>query len=98
MRVSKVENNNAMRKNILRSAKSGAIMAGGYLAMSHSYAWSTNRDTMLKTVEQLGGKLPYLKKEAIASTIIIATSAILSGFVSYLADKVSPVEPPRAVN
>ena len=97
MRVSGV-NNNSMRRQTLKAAGQGALMTGGVIAAGQAYAWLKNKDAMTTLAQQYGGKSAYFKQFALGSVVVMAASALLSAAMPYIANKVAPVEPPRAAN
>lgn len=97
MRVSGVSNSQ-MRKQSLKAAGQGALMTGGMIAASQAYTWVRHKDAMTKLAQQYGGKSAYFKQYAIGAVAIMAVSALISAAMPYIANKVSPVEPPKAVN
>lgn len=100
MRVNAVNNSTKRQINnqAARSAKMGALLTGGTIAVTQAYQWVSKPDTMKKIVQENGGKAPYIKNLVLATALYTALGATLSALVSKIADKVSPVESPKAGN
>lgn len=97
MRVSAISNSQ-MRKQSLKAAGQGALMTGGLIAAGQAYTWVRHKDAMTKLVENYGGKSAYFKQYALGTVAVMAVSALISAAMPYIANKVAPVEPPRAAN
>lgn len=100
MRVNTVNTNQKRTVNnqTVKSAKMGAVLTGGTIAVTQAYQWISKPDTMRKIVSENGGKTPYIKNFMLAAAMYTALGATLSALVSKIADRVSPVEQPRAGN
>ncbi|MBQ4122820.1 hypothetical protein IJD44_03740 [bacterium] len=99
MRVSSSNNHSkGVNRQMLRSAKTGALLTGGMIAASQAYHWIAQPDTMRKVVLDNGGAKPYLKNFALVTLLYSALGAVFSAIASKIADKVSPIENPKAVN
>ena len=98
MRVPSVNNNNSMRRQTLKAAGKGALMTGGIIAAGQTYCWISNKDAMTQLAQQYGGKSAYFKQYAMGSIAVMAVSALLCAAMPYFANKVAPVEPPKAAN
>lgn len=99
MRVSSVNNHSKrVNRQVIQSAKMGAILTGGTIAATQAYHWISKPDTMRKIVLDNGGKLPYIRNFIMATALYSALGATISAFVSKIADKISPIDNPRAVN
>lgn len=99
MRVTRVnEPQTGMKKKILRSAATGGALTAGVLTAAQTYSFAVQSDSMKRMVNEYGGTVPYLKNFALGAVMLTGLSAVLSGLVSYLAEKVHPMDPPNAAN
>lgn len=85
-------------KQTVKSAKMGAILTGGSIVASQAFQWATRPEQMRNELLKNGGKIPYIKNLAIATALYTLIGAVLSASVSKIADKINPIEPPRAAN
>ena len=99
MRVTRVnEPQTGMKKQVIRSALTGGALTAGVITASQAYNFAVKHDAMTKMINEYGGKVPYFKNFLIGAATMSALSMILSGIVSFIAEKVSPIDPPNAAN
>lgn len=99
MRVGSVNNHSKrVNRQVVQSAKMGALLTSGTIIATQAYHWISKPDTMKKIVLDNGGKVPYLKNFIVATALYSSLGAVLSALVSKIADRVSPIENPRAGN
>lgn len=99
MRVGAVNNHSKrVNRQVVQSAKMGALLTGGTIAATQAYHWISKPETMKKIVLDNGGKLPYIRNLLMATALYTALGATLSALVSRIAEKTKPIEHPRAGN
>ena len=80
-----------------RAAAKGALLTSGALTVSSAVSWASDSAYMKQVVKNTGGKAKYAATYALGLAVLTAAGALLSTALTFIADKITPKKPPKAV-